>query len=61
MRFVFSDITPESFKFEQAFSDDGGKTWEPNWIATFTPGKAVRRQCASQSRLPVPLGYIQIE
>jgi len=21
---------------EQAFSDDGGKTWEPNWIATFT-------------------------
>jgi len=21
---------------EQAFSADGGKTWEPNWIATFT-------------------------
>src|SRR5215467_7522744 len=36
VRFVFSDITPKSFKFEQAFSDDGGKTWEPNWIATFT-------------------------
>lgn len=36
VRFIFSDITPTSFRFEQAFSDDGGKTWEPNWIATFT-------------------------
>lgn len=35
VRFVFSDITPNSFRFEQAFSDDGGTTWEPNWIATF--------------------------
>jgi hypothetical protein len=36
VRFVFSDITPASFKFEQAFSDDGGKTWEANWVSTFT-------------------------
>lgn len=36
VRFVFSDITPKSFKLEQAFSGDGGKTWEANWIATFT-------------------------
>jgi hypothetical protein len=36
VRFIFSDITPTSFKFEQAFSDDGGKTWEANWVATFT-------------------------
>jgi len=36
VRFVFSNITPNSFRFEQAFSDDGGKTWEVNWIATFT-------------------------
>lgn len=21
---------------EQAFSDDGGKTWETNWVMTFT-------------------------
>jgi hypothetical protein len=35
VRFVFSDITQNSFKFEQAFSDDGGKTWEVNWRATF--------------------------
>ncbi len=34
VRFVIFDITPNSAKFEQAFSDDGGKTWEVNWIAT---------------------------
>ncbi len=35
-RFFFSDITPRSFRLEQSFSADGGKTWEPNWIATFS-------------------------
>jgi hypothetical protein len=33
VRFVISDITRESCRFEQSFSSDGGKTWEPNWIA----------------------------
>jgi hypothetical protein len=36
VRFVISDITEDSCKFEQAFSEDGGKTWEVNWIATDT-------------------------
>jgi len=36
VRFIFSDITARSFQLEQAFSDDGGKTWEANWIAKFT-------------------------
>jgi len=36
VRFVISEITPNSCRFEQAFSDDGGKTWEINWIATDT-------------------------
>lgn len=39
VRFVISDITPESCRFEQAFSDDGGRTWEVNWIATDTRTK----------------------
>jgi hypothetical protein len=36
VRFVISDIQPDSCHFEQAFSVDGGKTWEVNWIATDT-------------------------
>jgi hypothetical protein len=36
VRFVISEITPNSWRFEQAFSDDGGRTWEVNWIATDT-------------------------
>ena len=33
VRFVISEFNRESAHFEQAFSDDGGKTWETNWIA----------------------------
>jgi len=36
VRFVISDITSNSCRFEQSFSDDGGKTWELNWVATDT-------------------------
>jgi hypothetical protein len=36
IRKSYLDITPNSNRFEEAFSDDGGKTWEVNWIANFT-------------------------
>jgi hypothetical protein len=36
VRFLISDMTPTSCRFEQAFSDDGGTTWEDNWIAIDT-------------------------
>jgi hypothetical protein len=36
VRFVISQLDPNSWRFEQAFSDDGGRTWEVNWIATDT-------------------------
>ncbi len=35
VRNSFSKITPGSCYFEQAFSNDAGRTWEPNWIMTF--------------------------
>ena len=36
VRFVISRITPDSATFEQAFSADGGRTWEVNWRAVDT-------------------------
>jgi hypothetical protein len=36
VRFVICDITAKSVRFEQSFSDDGGKTWELNWVAVDT-------------------------
>ena len=34
-RFTWSGVTTSSPHFEQAFSADGGKTWETNWIMDF--------------------------
>jgi hypothetical protein len=36
LREIFSDITPTSYHFEQAFSDDLGKSWEPNLVIDLT-------------------------
>lgn len=36
VRFIWSEITPNSAHFEQSFSEDGGKTWEVNWITDQT-------------------------
>jgi hypothetical protein len=49
VRNVFADITANSYRFEQSFSDDGGKTWELNWIAVDTriPDKDKNDEAAS--------------
>jgi hypothetical protein len=36
VRFVIDATTADSVRFEQAFSNDGGRTWELNWVATDT-------------------------
>lgn len=40
VRFSISDITPTSVRFAQAFSADGGRTWEDNFVVseTLMPG-----------------------
>ncbi|HSS28699.1 MAG TPA: hypothetical protein VLL50_12155 [Usitatibacter sp.] len=35
-RFLITVADPRSFTLEQAFSPDDRKTWETNWVATFT-------------------------
>ena len=34
-RNAFCEITASSCRFEQAFSEDGGKTWQENWLMSF--------------------------
>jgi hypothetical protein len=36
VRYEWSGMATSSPHFEQAFSDDGGKTWEVNWITDQT-------------------------
>jgi hypothetical protein len=36
VRFVWSNTDTNTPHFEQSFSDDGGKTWEVNWITDQT-------------------------
>ena len=42
VRFVWSRVTTVSPRWEQAFSEDGGQTWETNWVMDFTRIRSVQ-------------------
>ncbi len=46
VRFLWTNVSATSGDFEQAFSDDGGKTWEANWITT------MEREPAGHANVP---------
>ena len=37
VRFVWSEINSGTPRWEQAFSEDDGETWETNWVMEFAP------------------------
>jgi hypothetical protein len=39
VRYLWTVMSPDNTRWEQAFSVDGGKTWETNWIMTATRAK----------------------
>jgi hypothetical protein len=41
VRFLWSRITSDSPHWEQAFSPDGGATWETNWIMDFIRASSI--------------------
>jgi len=50
VRFVIEVLDADHCRFEQAFSDDGGATWEVNWIASDT--RLVNAASAERNRAP---------
>ena len=44
VRFIWSRITTATPRWEQAFSTDGGKTWETNWVMDFARSEGSPRQ-----------------
>jgi hypothetical protein len=36
VRFIWSRVTTPTPRWEQAFSEDGGRTWETNWVMDYT-------------------------
>ena len=42
VRFIWSGVSTPTPRWEQAFSEDGGATWETNWIMDFTRAEEIR-------------------
>jgi hypothetical protein len=44
VRFLWTNLMTQPH-WEQAFSDDGGRTWETNWVMEFVKNSAATRTC----------------
>ena len=50
VRFAITREAPDSCRFEQAFSGDGGRSWEINWIATDTRIGGPAREAGKETK-----------
>ena len=50
----FTEITKKSSRFEQAFSADGGRTWEPNWVMKFQRSRKGAHATKAPANAAVP-------
>ncbi len=50
-RYSFSDIGPDSLRWDDAYSTDGGRTWSGAWVMEFT------RRAAAPAPSPGPEGH----
>jgi hypothetical protein len=55
VRHLYSQITPRSYHWQQAFSDDGGATWHANWNVTLTLDGSNPASETGTSELTTPL------
>jgi hypothetical protein len=58
VRFVFTADSPDSTRDEQSFSEDGGKTWEVNWINTATRIKDQSGETSCKSILSLKSKFV---
>jgi hypothetical protein len=47
VRSHWTNPSPDVARWEQAFSPDGGRSWEPNWIMEFTRASSGGDRCCS--------------
>src|SRR5579862_3520987 len=54
VRYVWSKLTANSAHFEQALSDDGGKSWDVDWISDMVhqPETSANTSAATKAQLP---------
>ncbi|MGH9535418.1 MAG: hypothetical protein ACRD2E_11225 [Terriglobales bacterium] len=50
VRYIWSEMSPASARWEQAFSADRGAHWETNWIMQFRPAAAGRWATAKMGK-----------
>ena len=50
-RYTFSDVTPNSLRWDDGYSRDGGKTWSSNWIMEFSRRKPAPPPIAENKNL----------